>query len=135
MEEVYRLLYKPRNICIQLRRAEGELEGLRFSLYPSAIRYDKDKVMSSPSDPMPVYAARVDELLTEIKELQIAYIKAQQDILEAIKPLNQLEQEILMKRYLSHKSWNEIILDLSRSKSCVFTTHKNAIKKLSKVLK
>lgn len=132
MQEVLR---KPGNIRLQLLRAEGELEGLRYSLLPSAIRYDKDKVITSASDPMPVYAVRVDELETEIKRLQLAYIKAQQDILQLIRPLNTLEQQVLIKRYLSQKGWNEIILDIGRSKSCIFTTHKNAIKKLAKVVK
>ena len=50
---VYDFLCKPRNIKSEIRRAEAERENLRLRMYPSAVRYDTDKVQSSPVDPMP----------------------------------------------------------------------------------
>lgn len=53
-----------------IRRKTLEVEELRASLLPSAIRYDKDRVQTSPSDPLPDVMARIDELEREIRELR-----------------------------------------------------------------
>lgn len=53
-----------------IRRKELEVEELRASLLPSAIRYDRDRVQTSPSDPLPNVMARIDELEREIEALR-----------------------------------------------------------------
>ena len=65
-EAVYKLLTKPRKIRGQIKKAEAEMEGLKLSMLPGAIRYDKDKVQASPQDPMAQYAVRLDELERKI---------------------------------------------------------------------
>jgi len=129
---IYDFLYRPRNILTQLRSAKSELEGLRLSMLPSAIRYDTDKVMSSPSDPMPEYGARIDELQTRIRELTAQYVKAQDAITDKALTLEGIEQEVIMLRYVAHKTWNEIALELNRSERWMFIIHKKAVKRLEK---
>ena len=70
---IYDFLYKPKNILTELRREQSRLEGFQQTMYPSGIRYDTDKVISSPRDLMPEYAAKVDEILDTIKKLKLEY--------------------------------------------------------------
>lgn len=130
---IYDFLYKPRNILTQLRSAKSELEGLRLSMLPSAIRYDIDKVISSPVDPMPKYAERIDELQRKIKELTDQYVKAQDAITDKAIHLDGMEQEVIMLRYVAHKTWNEIAMELNRSERWMFIIHKHAVKHLEKM--
>ena len=48
---VYDFLCKPRNIKSEIRRAEAERENLRLRMYPSAVRYDTDKVQAGKIAP------------------------------------------------------------------------------------
>ena len=76
-ESVYKALTKPKRIRAQIRKAEAEMEGLKLSMLPGAIRYDKDKVQLSPEDPMAKYVVRLDELERKIASLQMDYLDAQ----------------------------------------------------------
>lgn len=49
-EAVYKLLTKPRKIRGQIKKAEAEMEGLKLSMLPGAIRYDKDKEATKHDD-------------------------------------------------------------------------------------
>ena len=69
-EAVYRVLTKPKRIRAQITKSEAEMQGLRLSMLPGAIRYDKDKIQTSPDDPMTKYAARMDDLTRKITELK-----------------------------------------------------------------
>ena len=131
---VYEFLMKPRRILTQIRRAEAELEGLRLSLYPSAIRYDTDKVISSPSDPMPQYAVRVDEIQERLNILRLEYIKAQDEVCTATLRMPQFEQEVTMLRYVAHYSWRRIIAETGKSEATVFRAHRRAQRFLKKYL-
>lgn len=129
---IYDFLYTPRNILTRIRAKQSELEGLRLSMYPSAVRYDKDKVISSPSDPMPRYAERFDELQTTIKQLQTQYMEAQDAITKVALSLNGIEQEVIMLRYVAQMPWNKIALELNRTERWMFIIHKRAVRKLEK---
>ena len=102
---IYDFLGKPRCIKSALRRAEAEQDNLRLSMYPSAVRYDTDKVQSSPVDPMPRYAEKMDELQTRIKRLWLQLNDAQDDIIDKMlknkdkKKLKGLERQKGYNRY------------------------------------
>jgi hypothetical protein len=63
-------LTRPRQINKEIRRQETIADEIRHSLEPQAIRYDRDKVQTSPVDPVPNMIARLDEKLTEIERLK-----------------------------------------------------------------
>lgn len=130
---IYDFLYRPRKILTQLRSAKSELEGLRLSMLPSAIRYDTDKVQSSPRDLMPEYAEKIDDLQNRIKELTNQYVTAQDAITDKAIHLDGMEQEVIMLRYVAHKTWNEIAMELNRTERWMFIIHKHAVKHLEKM--
>ena len=121
---IYDFLNEPRRIKSQIVIAEKDLADLRLSMYPSAVRYDTDKVQSSPSDPMPRYAERVDELQRRIKQLQIKYLEARDEIANVAIHLEYKQQEVIMLRYVARCSWRMIAFELG--------CHRKAVKNLEK---
>ena len=130
---IYDFLDKPRNILKRLRYEQNRLEGLRQSLYPSAIRYDTDKVISSPSDPMPEYAGKVEELQQTIAKLQREYWQAMDDIADVAVHLGRAEQDVIMCRYVAQKKWRDIAVELRCSERWVFIIHRRAVRHLEKM--
>ena len=129
---IYDFLNKPRYIKAQILIAEKDLADLRLSMYPSAVRYDTDKVMSSPTDPMPRYAERVDELQRRIKDLQHKYLDARDDIANVAIHLQYKEQEVIMLRYVAQCSWRMIAFEMGCTEDWVFKLHRKAVRTLEK---
>ena len=129
---IYDFLNRPRRIKAQILIAEKDLADLRLSMYPSAVRYDTDKVQSSPSDPMPRYAERVDDLQRRIKELQHKYLDASDDIANVALHLDYKEQEVIMLRYVAQCSWRMIAFEMGCTEDWVFKLHRKAVKNLEK---
>ena len=131
---VYAFLNKPKWLLAEIRKTEAEIEGLRLSMYPSGIRYDVEKVVSSPVDPMPRYAVRMDELQDQLRALRVAHMEAQDAICTATKNMTQFEQEVIMLRYVALWSWSRINMDTGKGRATVFRAHKSAQKKVKKYL-
>lgn len=68
INEVYAFFGKPRLHDNKIKRIESTLEGLRSSLLPGGMRYDTDKVQTSPNDKMLEIYCRIDELERELEE-------------------------------------------------------------------
>ena len=129
---IYDFLNEPRRIKSQIVVAEKDLADLRLSMYPSAVRYDTDKVQSSPTDPMARYAERVDELQRRIKQLQIQYLEARDEIANVAVHLEYKQQEVIMLRYVARCSWRMIAFELGCTEDWVFKLHRKAVKNLEK---
>ena len=93
--------------CIRAKRLElADLKERRdeiyMSLMPSGIRYDLDKVQTSPSDRMPAAAGNLEEIQTIIDQ-RIERLSG--DILLANRIIDQMPtaecRELLMLRYLA----------------------------------
>ena len=70
LNETYDFLMQIRRKEIIIRRKETQRDELRACLLPGAIRYDRDRVQSTPTDKMADVIARVDELDREIEQLR-----------------------------------------------------------------
>lgn len=70
LNETYDFLMQIRRKEIIIRRKETQRDELRACLLPGAVRYDRDKVQSTPTDKMSDVMARVDELDREIEQLR-----------------------------------------------------------------
>ena len=83
-------LLQVRTIDAEIRRQESIVEEIRHSLEPQAIRYDKDKVQSTPEDPMAQMMVRLDAKREKIEQLKIHRAEV---MLEIDRVLCQLEDE------------------------------------------
>ena len=102
MTDVLVFLKRIRRERHELKVVQETAAELRAMLLPSAIRYDKDRVQTSPVDIMPERIAEIAELSNQ----QDAHIRRlQSDIQQADELINSLEvaeyRELLRYRYLS----------------------------------
>ena len=118
----------------EIRILNEKIYAREMDLLPSGIRYDTDRVVSSPSDPMPRYAAEVDELQDSLKALMREYSKAQDDICSAVLKagMTNMEQDVIMLRHVAFYSWTRIAAEESRSIRWMTKVHKMAVRKLEK---
>jgi DNA-directed RNA polymerase specialized sigma24 family protein len=80
-------------------------------MLPSAIRYDKDKVVTSygtNADPMAEFTARVEVIQKEIAELQLQRAIAMIELEEVFSKLDKDERTVMSRHYLSRKKIEEI---------------------------
>lgn len=131
-EAVYKLLTKPRKIRGQIKKAEAEMEGLKLSMLPGAIRYDKDKVQASPQDSMAQYAVRLDELERKIEDLQIEYLNAQDEVVAVANELTSPGDVIITLRFISGWDFQSIAKEISMSERQMFRYYKVAQEELAK---
>ena len=98
-----------RQIELRIRRLTLQIEELESCLLPQGIRYDRDKVQTSPEDVLPKIAGKIQEL--EKQRTQLARERALL-LLEIQDALDQLESEperiVLEAYYLSRMSMREI---------------------------
>ena len=87
LDETYDFLMQIRRKEIIIRRKETQRDELRACLLPGAIRYDRDRVQSTPTDKMADVIVRVDELDREIEQLRREKASLVIEISDAIETL------------------------------------------------
>lgn len=107
--EAYVFLGQVRGCDNKIRRLERTIESLRSTLLPGAIRYDKDRVDTSPQDNMTEIYAKIDEyerqLAEETQKRTNAILKVD-DALSKMKDCK--EQRVLQEHYIGKISLMDI---------------------------
>lgn len=121
--DVYEWLNRPTKLTYDIRAKIRIAEELRSCLLPSAIRYDKDKVMTSygtNADPMAEITARVNAIEQEIAELQVQKARAIMELEEVFSQLDDKERDVLSRYYITRKSINAIAREMNYHKRWVY---------------
>ena len=125
-----------RRIELRIRRITLQIEELESSLLPQGIRYDKDKVQTSPEDTLSKIAGRISDLEKQrtqlVRERRLLLLEIQ-DALDRLD--NEQEQIVLEAYYLSRMSMREIAEMISYSIRSVYTFRKRGIEKLANIAK
>lgn len=131
-DEVYEFLTSAKNIKLRIRTKETQIKDLELMLLPGAIRYDKDRVISSPkADQMDEYLIRKEKLEEELESLKNQYFHQQKIVAEAIEQLpDEREQTVLMMRYIGTESYDFIAAELCLSVDRVFQIHRAGVDNL-----
>ena len=133
--EVYNFLNSIRVFDFQLLRLQSQKRALETCLLPSGIRYDKDKVMSSPEDQLSKICAEINEI--EVKMADIAYKKAKR-IVDVEKVINKLSEEeyktVLTLCYIDHMAIGEIADRLGYSSDWVYKKRRKATDELERFI-
>ena len=134
-DRVYEILMRPRKIRAEIGRINAEIEGLRLSMLPGAIRYDSDKVQSSPDDPMSRYAERMETLESKRDRLRTEYLDAQDDIVQKISMLpDEREALVLEMRFVGGSDFKTIADEISTGIRNMFRIYHQAIMDFDKVV-
>lgn len=133
--EVYSFLKSIQAFDMQLLRLQSQQRALESCLLPSGIRYDKDKVMSSPEDQLSKICAEIDEI--QAKMADIAYKKAQR-IVEVEKVISKLSEEeyktVLTLCYIDHMPISDIADKLGYSSDWVYKKRRKATDELERFI-
>lgn len=98
-QEAFVFLGQVRGFDNKIKRLERTIESLRYNLTPGAIRYDKDRVDTSPQDQMTELFAKIDQYE---RELQVEYAKRAEVVLkvdDALNRMNDTKERIVLKEY------------------------------------
>lgn len=134
-DELYKLLHRPLWTKAKIRSKQAQIDDLRMMMLPGAIRYDRDKVQTSPEDPMLKYVARLNELEIELHSLQDKYLGEQKSISETIEKLSDPnEQDVLIRRYINGMYFERIAESIPVSISTVYRWHRVGLNHLEEII-
>nr|DAE46731.1 MAG TPA: Protein of unknown function (DUF1492) [Caudoviricetes sp.] len=135
LNETYDFLMQIRRKEIIIRRKEMQRDELRDCLLPGAVRYDRDKVQSSPTDKMADVMARVDELDREIEQLKLEKAQAIIEISDIIEKLdNDKEKAVLTAFYIKAASMEAVAGIVCYSVRHTYLLRKQGVEHLKEVL-
>lgn len=132
-DSVYALLYEPRRIDQQIGRINAKIRSLRDSLALSGVRYDIDRVQSSPSDRMSAVTAEIDALEHRRDALVDARMKAVEQIEEAVNSLSdETERTVLYMQYIGKERMDEIAEKMHCSRRSAYRLRAQALRSLDR---
>ena len=131
LDEGYRWLSRPRAVESKIRRLENKINELRTCLEPNAIRYDLDKVNSSPDDAVSKIFAEIDEAERMCHELRLQKAAYIFEITEAIDKIpNETQKDVLYEFYIARRTMPEVSQELSYDLSWCYKQRKAGIKSI-----
>lgn len=100
-DRVYQLLNAPRRTRYRIQQVRSKYLAIYTAMMPSGIRYDTDKVQSSPSDMMPEKMGELAELEEKIQRLEDLHRQQIEDITAACSKLSdELQRTVIMMFYV-----------------------------------
>ena len=101
-KQVYDFLNSVRVLHWQWLRLKAKHDELESCLLPSGIRYNKDKIQSSPEDQISRIVARINELEHKMNAVQLAKSKRIEEIDKAISAIkSEEERTALTMRFIN----------------------------------
>ena len=134
IKEMYVLLGSVRNLRKKEARLREQIEDLRFSLLPSGITYDKEKVQTSPEDATLNTFARLDELEGELRQIVVKLYSARVAITNRALILPPKERQVILRYYVDCWTISRVSEELQVTERHVFRLRENAVSMLCKVL-
>lgn len=120
-KQAYEFLNSARVLHWQWLRLKAKHDELESCLLPAAIRYDKDKVQSSPDDQMSKIIAEINDLETEMAKIQIKKSKQIERIDKAINSLTSDEERTaLTMRYINRIPVSDIALAMGYAEPTIY---------------
>lgn len=131
--ELFKRLHKVDDINTALLCVQMQIDRLEGCLQGHAIRYDQDKVQTSPKDAVAEVMCELEGLLKKRTKLQIELTAAVADVAGLIGQLKNNRQALVMHcRYTSGMSWAKIADRVQCSERHVFRIHDDAVRLLCK---
>ena len=95
-----------------------------------AIRYDKDRVQSSPQDRLCSDVCDIVTFNEEINEKIDRFVDLKERVIDQIKTLDaeQIQRDVLMKTYIEYKSNRQVASEIQKSGSHTFAIKAKALK-------
>lgn len=128
LARVYEHLDQIRAMERQIRRKQLQRDELQSCLLPRAIRYDQDKVQTSPEDAMAETAAAVLDLDREIEQLRRKKAGMIRDIVRTIETLDDdREKLVLTAYYISRMPIRRIAYEIHYSTTQTYRLYRSGL--------
>lgn len=122
-----------RVFSIKIQQKKDELEGLKAAAENVSASIDSERVQTSPKDRMPDNVSRIVDLESEIhKDIQELLILKNKIINELQGLSNPVYIEILYKRYVEYKQFEEIAIEINYSYRQVLRIHGFALQEFKR---
>ena len=129
--ELFKRLHKVDDINTALLCVQMQIDRLEGCLQGHAIRYDQDKVQTSPKDAVAEVMCDLEGLLKKQARLRIAMTRAVADVAGLIDRVDDKNLSLVMHyRYMACLSWREVADKMGYAESHLFKLHDAAIKKI-----
>ena len=132
-KEMYVFLGTVRSLRKKEKRLREQIEDLRFSLLPSGITYDKEKVQTSPEDTTLNTFARLDELEGELRQIVVKLYSARVAITNKALILPPKERQVILRYYVDCWTVSQVSNELQITERHAFRLKENAVSMLCKV--
>ena len=120
-KEAYEFLNSARAMHWQYLRMKAKHDELQSCLLPSGIRYDKDKVMTTPDDTVSKICAQIADLERMMSGILIAKAKRIVAIEKSISALeSEEERTALTLRFINRKPVSEIAVEMGFSEPSIY---------------
>jgi DNA-directed RNA polymerase specialized sigma subunit len=132
--ELFKRLHKVDDINTALLCVQMQIDRLEGCLQGHAIRYDQDKVQTSPKDAVAEVMCDLEGLLKKQTKLRIAMTRAVADVADLIDRVDDRKQSLVLHyRYVACLPWRTIADKMGYAESHLFKIHDAAIKKILQV--
>lgn len=117
-----------KNLCAKLKSLENQLQSLRELEKSAKIQKLSDMPKGTKQMDLSDYIVKIEEVYTKIVRLRAECLERRLEIESRIAEMgNGIEADILRKRYLEFKSWEEICVELNYSWRQTHRLHSNAL--------
>lgn len=135
-DRLYQILTAHSRLSAKLRREKETLQQIKETAESSsAIRYDSEKVQTSPTDPIIRYMIMIEEQEARVMEIQDQIRKADNRVSDLFQTLSEDQSEVMTELYIHRLSAESVRLKLSMSRSSVYRYRSEAIRILERRLK
>lgn len=135
-DKLYQILTAHSRLSARLRREKETLQQIReTAMSASAIRYDIDKVQSSPTDPMVRYMTMINEQETRVADVQDQIRKADNMVSDLFQALTEDQSNVMTELYIHRLGAERVKAKLAMSRASVYRYRAEAIRILEARLK
>lgn len=120
-KEAYTFLNSARVLHWRYLRLKSKHDELERCLYPAGIRYDRDKVQTSPDDAISKIVAEINALEIEMEQVKQSRSEQIIKIDKAIKSLDsEVHETVLIRRFIGRKPVSEIAREMGYAESTIY---------------
>ena len=96
--EVKSYLNRPKHIFANIVVLQEKIENLRLKMLPRAINFEKERVQTSPEDPMPNFGAEIDELDRQMANLMKEYYESMGEVEKTIREVENDDIRLILAK-------------------------------------
>lgn len=135
IKETYNYLLQIKKLEAHIQNLMLQCDSLRSNLLPAGIRYDTDRVISSPDDKMSEIEAIVFDMEKEIKQLRQQKQRLIVEVTSSLYRLNNDEERsVLMLYYIGKRHMEQIATEIPCNIRTAYKIKKRAIQNLSRLI-